>query len=93
MFKVGDWVRYKDTLDIFQIKKDTQAFMIENNEDIYEVCELWKPEEGEICIFEQYALEYPIIARYTEKLKAESLRCEPFRGELPTFLEVNYGIK
>ena len=54
---------------------------------IFKSCELWQPKEGEVCIFEQYNLEYPIIARCTEKLKAESLSWEPFIGQLPSFLK------
>ena len=89
MFKVGDWVRYKDTLDIFQIKKDTQAFMIENNEDIYEVCELWNPQVGEWCVVPSTCGRRDhsaYIIQYNDEMH-KGLLVEPFRGELPSFFQ------
>lgn len=97
-FKVGDWVRSKDGLDISRVGIDTIRWYEEiEDKDIVNEWELWQPKEGE------WVVIYPIhptigtprsftVKQYFKTdpfWKLHLQRCEPFIGGLPSFIKDN----
>ena len=92
-FKVGDWVRHKESNNIYQVKGfsihgQTKGFL--QVPDEYNLlpsseCELWQPKEGEWVIPNTKTTESFSVFRYTKNYKG--LELQPFIGELPSFLK------
>lgn len=102
MFKVGDWVRYitgkTKTVARVDITGEIPNYIgVSTGENVHiEDCELWQPKEGEWCWFWSEGLLSPHIMEFTHMGKdgkgfcsgfAGYDYCEPFIGELPSFLK------
>lgn len=97
-FKVGDWIRSKDGIDVCAVTKDTIRFYKEGfNKDLSDEWELWQPQPGEWCWFRdnrgeaslrQFLQMCPVVkTNYISKQGLISGTVEPFIGKLPTFLK------
>lgn len=87
-FKVGDWVRDKSSKFVIRAYHDM----------IYDNFEQWQPKKGEWCWFWKQGF-IPWIGRfkgmlgdefssyYEENVINYSTQCEPFIGELPTWID------
>lgn len=102
-FKVGDWVRDKRNgmkNPIVQLKPD--CIFLTNPEECGDIYELWQPKKDEWCWFYDKEFKTAILAKYISMYKTEVytyfrssyhidnglfLCCEPFIGELPSFLK------
>ena len=95
-FKVGDWVR--DGENIYQFIEPSSIYSYELS---LQSCELWQPKIGEWCWFWNFN-EMPTLEQFSkyhnlddhlgnyETLAVKLYQhCEPFIGELPTFLKDN----
>ena len=96
-FKVGDWVRHIESNNIykingFSIHGQTKGFIQipdEYNLVPQSECELWQPKEGEWC-WSKTRNELTnnvceLIRFYWDNANIGD--CEPFIGELPSFLK------
>ena len=96
-FKVGDWVICNEKPFIVF---DVTNGIINNHCEIKE-CKLWQPREGEWCWFWNIYMQTPILLQFHE-MNDEYFKtifhydsqiywkyCEPFIGELPSFLKAN----
>lgn len=95
-FKVGDWVR--DGENIYQFIEPSSIYSYELS---LQRCELWQPKVGEWCWFWNFN-EMPTLEQFSkyhnlddhlgnyETLAVKLYQhCEPFIGELPTYLKDN----
>ena len=102
MFKVGDWIRIKGTLesDIFKLTENEIKykeiilghFIFEENTWTH-----WQPAEGEWCWMWNDGFDKPYLEKLMKidkngKFYAKSVgdrfkHCEPFIGELPSFIK------
>ena len=98
--KVGDWVRW-DRGKVSEVLAVSEECLIKNHSALSNGCnihnhdlELWKPQVGDWCWF--YTRDTPILSkfyvmehgRYTESiLWTNQDKCEPFIGNLPSFIK------
>lgn len=99
MFNTGDWIRVKDYNSIFQythtFTDDDQDYIADSHMNdtfgeqgwLPEECELWKPQPEEWCWYRNEA-GYMLI-KYADEFNGMPGTCEPFIGELPSFLKEN----
>ena len=96
-FKVGDWIRSKDGLDVSRITIDTERFLKEvEHKDIKDEWEHWKPQVGEWCWFWSEGNLSPHIMQFS-CMAADGKTylsgfagydyCEPYIGPLPSFVK------
>ena len=65
-FKVGDWIRSRDGLDISKVTEDTLRFYKDGfNVELEDEWELWAPVDGEWCWF-WYTNCSPTLAQYVD---------------------------
>ena len=94
MFKVGDWV-YNTVSKVYsRVEEDSILLDNYNPNNIFE---LWQPKEGEWCWFYSnfWMDKLPILEQFSHiednKFKTKrgvlTMECEPFIGELPSFLK------
>lgn len=97
-FKVGDWVRTPNR-DIFQIKHEIELSGWEIT--LGGKAELWEPRAGEWCWFAGGCYGIPTVLRFLKRNSDTRYygylrdkfdfrvfsHCEPFIGELPSFLK------
>lgn len=98
-FKVGDWVTISTTRKTEQVL-DVDSNFVYTKTSYYKInlCELWKPQEGEWCWFSNGS--HLVLARLSRTENDEFITndtdmvgncyykyCEPFLGELPSFLK------
>ena len=90
-FKVGDWIRSRDGLDISKVTEDTLIFYKDGfNVELEDEWELWAPVDGEWCWFRNNSrvsgLE--LLNFSGTYLDDEDYRnYEPFIGNLPNFIK------
>lgn len=100
-FKVGDWVTVSTTRKTEQVL-DVDSNFVYTKTSYYKInlCELWKPQEGEYCFNEFNGLVKILKTLDTHLVSATAYnpfiqkecivvlcQCEPFIGELPSFLK------
>jgi len=99
MFKVGDWVTWVNPAN--GNKELTLIKTIEDKEAFDEWGEeLWQPKEGEWCWFYNTGEGKPFCGKFVTIIQKNNYTtyrahnawheceyCEPFIGELPTFLQ------
>ena len=100
MFKVGDWVIEKSTNELKQVKIG-KSENEESKLALYErLCILWQPQVGEWCWFKKEFVKVNRIeesgyiyfdttfgdTKWCEESDLSFL-CEPFIGELPSFIK------
>ena len=94
-FKVGDWVVGKHNKNPIHIKDigttPTNSSVTINGTFSVDQFTLWQPKEGEWCWFwngEGINSIDPFIARFNKCSRLNAFDyCEPFIGELPSFLK------
>ena len=93
-FRVGDWIK-SPSAGIFQCKSQAS---LDNCKGNYGDWELWKPEVGEWCWFWNKGSSEPSLGQFKEEINGKYYVkrkiyafdfCEPFIGELPSFLKEN----
>ena len=101
-FKIGDWVRRKsdvfhkvDRIDNnYRLQLSTEKF----KDFVRDDCEIWEPKEGEWCWFTMSDGSKPLFGQFSGIYKDKftwdnryyfSDACEPFIGELPSFIKDN----
>lgn len=90
-FKVGDWVRRKGYSNIFKVNAICNRFLHSSTSEHYLIkdMELWKPQQGEWIIpYDELYKDSFTVAQYDEE--EHFLNCEPFIGQLPSFLKEIY---
>lgn len=95
-FKVGDWVREDfGDMNIVKIKEkyvsvDGNVYINNLNSELFSP---WQPKEGEWCWFYNSSIERWFISKWENSSSQLSdlwhKTCEPFVGELPSFLKDN----
>lgn len=99
-FKVGDWVR-NSRFGIVQIDRMDDGYLTKDNQ-YFRVCELWQPQEGEWLIYPSSYEGFSVgkfshsehhedvnitLAIFTDGSSFDISYCEPFIGQLPSFIK------